>query len=319
MGSLILLDGRNLCYRAHFQNKGLENGAVIGFGNMMVDLIREAGTRDLVVCWDNGLSHQKPQMLWRKKLDSRYKSNRVEEDPERMRLLAQIPMVQKLMALCGYGQVGVPGVEADDLISIIAHRLKRKAIWEQLFIYSNDSDYFGLLRDGVTIMQPDFKHGGVKMVTEETLMRDKQLTPEQYPLLKALAGDTADCVPGLAGCGPVHAMKALALGADPRLEWEAQPDAFKEKYKKYADGWRGAQLSYELVHLPRAASDIPAHADAINEALLPVPSILKASTMTAEEKTVRASCLLEWLTAEKLNLLMLRRLMLTNPKPVAFQ
>jgi len=317
--TLILVDARNLAYRAYFQNKGVVNGAVYGFGAMLVDLIREAQTRHILVCWDNGVPGvDKPAMLWRKKLDPRYKANRVEDDPDRLRLLAQLPRIAQLMGKCGYGQAGVPGVEADDLISIVAHRLIRHKLWEKVSIYSNDSDYFGLLRDGLTIMQPDFKHGGIKLVTEATLLRDTGLEPWQYPYLKALAGDTADCVPGLPKCGPVHAKRALALGADPSQEWDAQPDALKAKYPRFADHWRAAQLSYELVRLPRAAADVPLHAAAIHTALARVPLILQAGALTKENASLRASGLVEWLTAEMLPLLMLRRATLLNSKPVYF-
>lgn len=316
MKSLVLIDGRNLAYRSHFTNK-TRNGAVYGFGANIIDITLQAQSRDVVVCWDDGVPGTGPgKMLWRKRLDARYKSNRNLDDTERKKIEAQLPKIAQLVRLAGYAQVGVPGVEADDLISITAWRLAAKPLWEHLYIYSNDEDYFGLLRDGVTILQPN-RRGGLKRVGLSDLAA-MGYTPHEYGMAKALSGCTSDTVPGLPKCGAVHALRAVKLGADPRKPWDQQPEAYREKYPSHEAHWHEAQRGHELTRLPRAARDIPDHAEEIHAALSVIP-YLSTGRPSTEGATARASRLIEWLHAEGLEVLAMRRSMLINPNNYAVQ
>lgn len=310
MKSLVLIDGRNLAYRSHFTNK-TRNGAVYGFGANIIDITNMAQSRDVVVAWDDGVPGTGPgKMLWRKRLDARYKSNRNLDDTERKKIEAQLPKIAQLVRLAGYAQVGVPGVEADDLISITAWRLASKPLWPHLHIYSNDEDYYALLRHGLTILQPN-RHGGLKRVTLADLTATGQ-TPDEYGLAKALSGCTSDTVPGIPKCGAVHALRAVKLGADPRKTWDEQPEAYREKYPQHAAHWHEAQRGLELTRLPRAAKDVPGHGDEIHQALSIIPH-LSTGRASTEGAVKRATRLIEWLHAEGLEVLAMRRAMLVNP------
>lgn len=312
MNGLVLIDGRNLAYRSHFTNKA-HNGAVYGFGANLIDIALHTQSRDLVVCWDNAMPGTGPdKMLWRRRLDARYKSNRNLDDTERKKIEAQLPKIAQLVRLAGYFQVGVPGVEADDLISITAWRLAVKPIWPHVYIYSNDADYFGLLRDGLTIIQPN-RRGGLQSVTAQAMFEKTGLTPHEYALAKALAGCTTDTVPGIPRCGDVHAARAVKLGADARKSWEEQPEAYRTKYPQHEAHWHEAQRAWALTRLPRAARDIPDHAEEIHAALAPIPH-LSTGTTNPEKSSVRASRLIEWLHSERLEVLAMRRAMLINPR-----
>lgn len=312
MNGLVLVDARNLAYRSHFTNKA-HNGAVYGFGANLIDITLYTQSRDVVVCWDNAVPGTGPdKMLWRKRMDARYKSNRNLDDTERKKIEAQLPKIVELVRLAGYFQVGVAGVEADDLISIIAWRLAAKPLWPHVYVYSNDEDYFALLREGLTILQPN-RRGGLQSVNTQAMFEKTGLKPAEYALAKGLAGCTTDTVPGIPRCGEVHAARAVRLGADPRKPWSEQPEAYRNAYPKHEAHWHEAQRSWELTRLPRAARDIPDHEAEIHAALAPVP-YLSTGTTDPNKSAARASRLIEWLHTEKLDVLAMRRAMLINPR-----
>lgn len=308
---LILVDGKNLAYRAHFSNK-TRNGAVYGFGMGLADIMMQAACRDVIVCWDNGLPGDNTrETLWRKKLDTRYKSNRNLDDLERRKIEEQLPKIGELVRRAGYLQLGVPGCEADDLISIISWRLAKHPLWAHVYIYSADEDYYSLLRPGLTILQPN-RRGGIRRVRLAELQQQGQ-TPFKFELAKALSGCTSDAVSGIPKCGPVSAKKAVALGADPRAPWSEQPESYRAAFPKHEAYWHEAQRSWKLVRLPRAAADIPEHASQISAALAVVPR-LRSAVVSTKENIERAQRLTTWLHEEKLDMLALRRSMLVNPK-----
>lgn len=319
MKDLVLVDARNLSYRAHFSNRGSRNGAVHGFGSLLIDLAVYLQCRDIILCWDNGIPGRDREIpLWRKAVDSRYKSNRKPDDVERIKIQEQLPLIAELMRQCGYVQIGVPGVEADDLISVIAHRLAARQVqsqplFRQLYVYSNDEDYYGLPRQGLTLVQPTRGQngGGVRKVYMDGLAAEHG-TPLEFSMVKAMAGCVSDAVKGIPLCGPVKAKRAVALGADPRKSWEDQPEEVRTQWPGWEQHWHEANLGWKLVSLPSNASDIPTHGKAVDAALAVVPKLLQGTSST-ETLNKRVSGLIKWLDVNDLSLLAMRRNMLINP------
>ena len=123
---LMLLDTASLYFRAFYglpdsirRPDGQPVNAVRGLLDMIARLTTEFGATALIACWDDDW---RPQ--WRVDLIPSYKEHRVAEvrggepDVEEVpdALVAQVPMIRRVLALAGIAVVGMPGYEADDVI-----------------------------------------------------------------------------------------------------------------------------------------------------------------------------------------------------------
>jgi DNA polymerase-1 len=100
---------------------------------------------------------------------------------------------------------GCEGMEADDVIATIVHRLRKSEPDLEIWIVSKDKDLGQLLDDRVRLYDV---HTGQSLGTEE-LFEKKGIRPSQVVDMLALMGDTVDNVPGVAGIGPKTAAQLI--------------------------------------------------------------------------------------------------------------
>ena len=204
--TLYLIDGHAQIFRAYFAIRGgLRSSvtgepthAVFGFTGMLIKLLSQFRPNYVVAAMDM------PGKTFRDDLFDEYKGTR-ETTPDD--LIAQISRIQEVTDLFGIPIIGVPGLEADDVIATITQRIHDDPSRDDLRIriVSKDKDLEQLLGDRVTM----FDIHTDETIDVESLQKDKGVTPAQVVDMLALMGDKVDNVPGVEGIGPKTAAKLI--------------------------------------------------------------------------------------------------------------
>ncbi len=197
--TLYLVDGANYVFRAyyampHLSNaKGQPTGALYGFAQMLLKLVREEKPDYLAVCFDL------PGPTFRDEIFEDYKANR-KEPPED--LAQQFPFVRPLVEAMGIVALDKVGFEADDLIGTLAKKHEDEC---DVVIVSGDKDLMQLVGEHVTILD---EMKGLRAGIPE--VRDRfGVNPEQVIDVLGLAGDASDNIPGVNGIGIKTAIKLI--------------------------------------------------------------------------------------------------------------
>ena len=186
-----------------------------------------------------------------------YKANR---PPCPVDLSPQFPLIEQMATAYGIPRVSAPNYEADDVIATLATLASGRGV--HVNVVSSDKDLMQLVTDG----DGDASRGSVVMVDP---MRQKRVTtadvvdkwgvmPGLLGDVLALAGDSADNVPGVRGIGPKTAADLVNEYGSLTAALDAAPGIKQNKRRESLILGRGdAKLSRELVELVR---DVPAGA-----------------------------------------------------------
>ncbi|MBI5203352.1 MAG: DNA polymerase I [Nitrospirae bacterium] len=199
--NLYLIDGNSYVYRAFYAIKGLTNskgfptGAIYGFTNTLLKIIRGKKPDGVVVSFDS------PAMTERHKIFKEYKAQRPETPND---LVQQLPRIRQMIDAFNIKIFEVPGYEADDLIGTIAKNASEKGM--NVFIVTADKDMLQLVDDKIKIYDP------VKdRVLDEEYVKEKfGVGPERVTEFMALTGDAVDNIPGIKGIGEKTARELLS-------------------------------------------------------------------------------------------------------------
>ena len=196
---LLVLDGNSILNRAFYgirlltTKNGLYTNGIYGFLTILLKLEGETNPDAVAVAFDMRAP------TFRHKRYAGYKSNRKGMPPE---LAQQVPVLKELLHLLGYKTVECEGYEADDILGTLS-----KACRETMsgcVLATGDRDSLQLVGGGVTVRLASTKMGKpqVTVYDEEKIMADYGVTPRGMIEIKALQGDSSDCIPGVAGIGP---------------------------------------------------------------------------------------------------------------------
>jgi DNA polymerase-1 len=165
---------------------------------MLLRLLGEHAPSHVVVALDA------PGKTFRDDLFDDYKATRAPTPDD---LTAQVPRVIQVLEAFGIPVIGVPGLEADDVIACVVSRILADPAASdlQIRIVSRDKDLEQLLCDRVSIFDV---HTG-QSLDVAGLKEAKGITPAQVTDYLALIGDAVDNVPGVAGIGPKTAVSLL--------------------------------------------------------------------------------------------------------------
>src|SRR5665811_796438 len=115
MGTLALLDGHSLAYRAFYAlpedlatSSGQLTNSVYGFTSMLIKLLSDHHPDALAVAWDT------PVPTFRKEAFEPYKAQRA-KSPDTFR--SQLPLIREVVDSLGFRQIEADGFEADDVIA----------------------------------------------------------------------------------------------------------------------------------------------------------------------------------------------------------
>lgn len=204
MDRLLLIDGHSVAYRAFFAlpvenfstTTGQHTNAVFGFTSMLINVLRDEQPTHVAVAFD--VSRQ----TFRTTEYAEYKGNRSKSPAE---FTGQISLIKDVLAALGIPAFEKEGFEADDIIGTLT--TQAKAAGMEVLICSGDRDAFQLVTDTTTILYPRKGVSDLVRMTPAAVEEKYGVTPEHYPDLAALVGETSDNLPGVPGVGPKTAAK----------------------------------------------------------------------------------------------------------------
>jgi len=194
---LHLIDGSAFIFRAYHalppltrKSDGLPVGAVAGFCNMLQRYVEgnngpDAPTHVAVIFDHSGKS-------FRNQMYDKYKANR---PPTPEDLVPQFPLTREATRAFNISCKEVEGFEADDIIATLATQARNAG--GSCTIISSDKDMMQLVGGGVFMLDA-MKN---KLIDREGVVEKFGVYPERVVDVQALAGDSADNVPGAPGIG----------------------------------------------------------------------------------------------------------------------
>ena len=198
--TILLIDGMYLVFSSFYSHhamrtlKGEPTGAVFGFISRVESLIQELQPSRLVVAFDS------KEKNFRRELYPEYKAKRLLPPEE---LIQQLPAIREYLTGRGIHFLEKPGLEADDIIALLARRFA--ASGSEVLIFSADKDLFQLVAERIYIYHPKLK----RKLDRGDVKEFFGVFPEQIVDYLALAGDSSDNIPGIPGIGDKTATKLI--------------------------------------------------------------------------------------------------------------
>jgi DNA polymerase-1 len=208
MHQLYLLDGMALVYRAHFAlirnpiltSQGVNTSAVLGFSNVLLDLIENHHASHLGVAFDT------KEPTPRHKIFPEYKAQR-DKMPEELAIA--IPYVKELCRAMGIPVLEVPGYEADDIIGTLAHRADLEGDIHT-YMVTPDKDFAQLVTETTTMWKPGRQGSNHELLDPAAICHQWEIeNPKQVIDILGLWGDASDNIPGVPGIGEKTAKKLI--------------------------------------------------------------------------------------------------------------
>lgn len=192
--TLHILDGAYFAHRS-WHRRGrppLEN-----FVQLLFRLLQRETPSHFVVAWE-------PRgTTFRHRLYERYKAHRPEQPPE---LVEHIERCRAASEALGAAVVTVEGFEGDDVAASFAKQWAEHG--NPAVVHTADKDLLQLVDDRIRVAIKKHHH------TADDVRRRLGVPPNQVADLLALAGDSADGIPGVPGIGPQTAAQYLSIWND---------------------------------------------------------------------------------------------------------
>ena len=249
---LLVLDGNSILNRAFFGIKLLSTksgdftNGIYGFLTMFRKIYDETVPDAVAIAFDMRAP------TFRHRQYAGYKSNRKGMPEE---LAQQLPVLQQLLQDLGYRIVTCEGWEADDILGTLSAACERGG--NSCVIATGDRDSLQLVSPATTIrlMSTKFGQPQVTVYDEAKIMEEYGATPIQMIDLKAIQGDSSDCIPGVAGIGPKGAGELVQkYGSLTNIYNSLDDPEMKPAARKKLEASReNAFMSYELGTIRRDA------------------------------------------------------------------
>ena len=179
---------------------GQSTNAVHGFVSMFLSLLDSERPTHVAVAFDL------PGGTFRTEEYAEYKGTR-DETPQLF--LGQVELIQEVLEAMGVTALTAPGYEADDILATLATSAQAEGM--EVLICSGDRDSFQTVTERCTVLYPVKGVSTLRRMTPQEVEERYGVTPERYPHLAALVGETRDNLPGVPGVGPETAAKWLNL------------------------------------------------------------------------------------------------------------
>ena len=200
MGKLLLVDGSNLLFQMFYgmparilNSEGKPIQGTLGFVGALLKIIRRIQPTAVVVLFDGECHNDRTD------IDENYKANR--EDFSQMdeddTPFSQMPDVYRALDHMGICHAETTVCEVDDWMAAYCRRYGESM---QIVIASQDSDFFQLISENVTVLR---YRGDNSLLCDVQYIQEKLgIKPSQYADFKSLTGDNADNIKGADKVGP---------------------------------------------------------------------------------------------------------------------
>lgn len=209
MERLLIVDGNNLLFQMFYgmpskiyNKSGQTIHATIGFVSAMQRLIKLIDASFVVVVFDGDVNQERIDEY------KDYKANRVnnwDELPSDEVPFNEEENIIKCLNFMGIKVLKSINMEADDLIASLT--LSNCEDYK-IYISSNDSDFYQLINDNVSIIK--YKGKNSKIIDKNDFYNIFNFDSSKYVFYKSLVGDSADNIMGISGIGKVRATKIVS-------------------------------------------------------------------------------------------------------------
>ncbi|MDO5700343.1 MAG: DNA polymerase I [Bowdeniella nasicola] len=252
MKRLLLIDGHSLAFRAFYAlpvdnfatSTGQFTNAVHGFVMMLTKLLDQEEPTHIAVAFDVG------RETFRTREYPQYKGTRDATPPE---FKPQIPLIKELLDALKVRYVEKEDYEADDIVATLATDAEADG-FDEVLICSGDRDTLQLVTARTTVIYPTRGVSTMTRYTPQAVEAKYGVTPERYPELAALVGESSDNLRGVVGVGEKTAAKWLARfdGLDSLISRadEAPGKAGQNFRDQLSDVLRNRKLNRLVTDLP---------------------------------------------------------------------
>lgn len=204
---LFLLDGMALIYRAYFAlskvprltSYGLNTGAIMGFTNTLLEVLRTHKPTHIAVVFDTSAPTNRHIEF------PAYKANR-QEMPED--LAASIPYIFRLIEGFNIPLITLDGYEADDIIGTLAKKGEQEGF--EVYCMTPDKDFGQLVSENIFILKPARMGNGAEILGVQEILERWEVTDVRQVIdILGLWGDAVDNIPGIPGIGEKTAKKLI--------------------------------------------------------------------------------------------------------------
>lgn len=204
---LFLLDGMALIYRAYFAlnktpritSNGLNTGAIMGFTNTLLEILKNQKPSHLAVVFDTEAPTARHIEF------ETYKAHR-EKMPED--LAASIPYIFKLITGFNIPIITKDGYEADDIIGTLAKKAEKKGF--TVYCMTPDKDFGQLVSENIFIYKPARMGNGAEIQGVKEILEKWEISDVNQVIdILGLWGDAVDNIPGIPGIGEKTAKKLI--------------------------------------------------------------------------------------------------------------
>lgn len=200
---LIIVDGNSIFYRSFYALPLLKNpkgepcNAIYGFFIELVKIINNYNPTHIAVAFDKTRSKERTELF------ADYKANRKSAPPE---LKSQLALIRDCLDIAGVKYFAIDDFEGDDVVGTLARRFEGEC---ETYIISSDRDLFQLISDKTKMLYVRKGMTDVRELDSDALFELMGYRPEHVVDIKALAGDTSDNIPGVAGIGEKSALELV--------------------------------------------------------------------------------------------------------------
>lgn len=236
---ILMIDGLNLFFRNFamlnmVNPDGVHIGGLGGFFRSLGALIRQIQPTSVYVVFDGAGSANA-----RKNLLPEYKSGRDLQritnwdafdnlEDEHDAKVDQIVRIVQYLKTLPVKTIGIPKVEADDVIAYLGTILPKKKE-DKVFIVSSDKDFLQLVNENVIVYRPMEK----EYYTDKTIEEKYKMPPQNFILYKTLLGDNSDKVKGVKGLGEKGLYKKFPELTERNLTLDDIYNICEKKYKEH--------------------------------------------------------------------------------------
>jgi 5'-3' exonuclease len=263
---VLLVDGLNTFIRAWTVNPTMDDngdhiGGITGFLKSIGYAIREyKATRCIIVFDGKGGSDSRKKIFSGYKADrgsNRFRVNRQYEDmmskeDESVSMKRQMIGLIELLEYLPVDIMLFDSIEADDVIGYIASQLVTED--DGAIVMSSDKDFLQLVKSNVEVYSPSKK----KLYTEQKVVEEFGIHPNNFMVYRCLDGDTSDNINGISGCGLKTIIKRFPeVVESQRVEFDKLYELCEERgagkgpkiYKDIIDGKPIVERNFRLMQL----------------------------------------------------------------------
>ena len=261
MQRVVVIDALNMFIRNYIVNpmistNGNPIGGAVGFINSVKKLMRESKPDQVIICWDGAGGSQKRRQTvkeykkGRKPLRKNYEVEGMSEQSEKENMVWQQRILMEMLNEMPIIQLMLDRVEADDIISMIVSSPKYNG-WQKVIV-SSDKDFLQLLDDETVLYRPIQK----KAWTKNTVIEEYGISPENFVIARAIAGDKSDNLAGIKGAGLPTIAKRLPFLIDNEMhtlsevyDHCANAEGKLKFHERIVEDWDVVETNYKVMNL----------------------------------------------------------------------